>query len=121
MGDRQPNIVPVDYDSDPGRCRAVGQATARYSLVADVHEDVADRLAREDHTPVLDVGCGHGRLLAMLRQRGTRAVGLDGSPSQLSRASGPRVRGDATRLPFPDASFGGAAALYMLYHVPDPT
>jgi SAM-dependent methyltransferase len=39
----------------------------------------------------------------------------------LRRAPEPAVQGEATALPFPDASFGSVALLYVLYHLPDPT
>lgn len=38
----------------------------------------------------------------------------------LRRAPRPAVRGDARQLPFRDAAVGSVAALWMLYHVPDP-
>jgi SAM-dependent methyltransferase len=39
----------------------------------------------------------------------------------LRRAPEPALEGEATALPFPDASFGSVALLYVLYHLPDPT
>ena len=110
----------MDYDSDPGRRRAARTATVLYNATGDVHGDVADRLTGEGHGPVVDVGCGSGVLMALLQQLGLPVVGVDVSPAQLSQGAGARVRADAAKLPFPDDSFGGVAALYMLYHVPDP-
>ena len=120
MPDGRARSIAVDYDTDPGRRRAARTATKRYNAAGDVHGDVADRLAGEAHGPVVDVGCGSGALMALLLQRGLPVVGVDVSPAQLSQGSGARVRADAAKLPFPDDSFGGVAALYMLYHVPDP-
>ena len=121
MPDDRAAFIALDYDRDPARVCAAQAATGRYSAAGDVHGDVADRLAAEGHAPVVDVGCGSGVLMALLRGRGVPVVGVDASPAQLARGAGPRVRADALKLPFPDESVGGVAALYMLYHVPDPT
>ncbi|MCY4528018.1 MAG: class I SAM-dependent methyltransferase [Chloroflexi bacterium] len=118
--DHRPRPEPFDYDTDPERFRATSLAGRKYGLVGDVHGDIADRLARERVDRVLDVGCGNGRLLALLRDAGIAAVGLDASPTMLKAASGPRIFGDARKLPFPPETFGGSAALYMLYHLEDP-
>ncbi len=118
--DRRPSPEPVDYETDPERFRINSLAARRFGLAGDVHEDVADRFASEGIDRILDVGCGNGRLLSLLRDIGISAVGLDASPTMLKAASGPRVFGDARMLPFPQDTFGGSAALYMLYHLKDP-
>src|SRR5687767_9811775 len=38
----------------------------------------------------------------------------------LAGAPAPKLRGDAARLPFRSGTFGAAAALYMLYRLPEP-
>ncbi len=114
------NVVPFDYDDDPERFQANVRAVERYGLASDVHADVAARLAEEGLQPVLDLGCGEGRLLRLLQAQGTPAVAFDYSHTMLNTVSGWRVRGDARELPFGRGSFGGVAALYMLYHLPDP-
>ena len=72
--------------------------------------------------PVLDVGCGSGRLLLDL-QRGAFAVGLDlsGEALSLARGRGCRwlVRGDAQRLPIKTGSVGLITALDLLEHLDD--
>ena len=118
--DPRPRPEPFDYDTDPERFRANSLASRKYGPAGDVHEDVADRFAKERVERVLDVGCGQGRLLALLRDLRVPAVGLDASSEMLKAASGTRVFGDARMLPFPANTFGGAAALYMLYHLEDP-
>lgn len=109
-----------DYDTDPGRFRVNSLAAKQFGLAEDVHEDVAVRFAEEHVDLALDIGCGQGKLLRLLRDMGVPAVGLDTSPAMLKAASGVRVFGDARKLPFPANTFGGAAALYMLYHLEDP-
>ena len=76
---------------------------------------------------VLDVGCGTGALtFAAATVPAVRAVGVDPS-SEFVRAAqragdGDRVRfqvGDASALPFPDASFDRTLSMLVLNFVPD--
>jgi SAM-dependent methyltransferase len=70
--------------------------------------------------PVLDAGCGEGRLASLLAGRVTW-VGLDCSPAQLTACPfRPAVGGDMTALPFGDASFAEVTHLWCLYHLEDP-
>lgn len=63
-----------------------------------VHEWVADATALERSVlagvigPVIDLGCGPGRLVAALGERGVPALGVDTSPAALTLA---RLRGAA--------------------------
>lgn len=75
---------------------------------------------RERLAPVLDVGCGEGRLIGMLKARGVMAFGIDRSSQMLEAVKDSAMLGDAEWLPFKDETFGAVAALYMLYHLPDP-
>jgi ubiquinone/menaquinone biosynthesis C-methylase UbiE len=84
-----------------------------------VHERVAQRLLADGATPVLDVGCGEGELARHLPDGSW--FGLDNSAEMLRRAPEPALEGEATALPFGDASFGSVVLLYVLYHLPDPT
>jgi SAM-dependent methyltransferase len=109
-----PRPVPCDYDTDPGRFRA-------FTPPDDVHEPVAQRLLREGLTPILDVGCGRGRLAAALADEArTRWIGVDPSPAQLAGAPRPVIRGEATSVPVRNASAGAVTALWMLYHLAQP-
>lgn len=80
---------------------------------------------------VLDVGCGPGnftRRFARLVGPSGLAVGFDGSSSMLARAASEEdgeapvayVRGDATRLPFLDASFDAVCCFAALHMIAEP-
>lgn len=115
--------LPFDYNDDVFR-HGTEEHALDYSILLpeyrDVHPLVADRFAAAGVSPVLDLGCGPTRLGAILDACGVPWVGLDASDRRLTLGRGPRILGDARSLPFPDATFGGVAALYMLYHFSDP-
>ncbi|WP_084453285.1 class I SAM-dependent DNA methyltransferase [Roseateles chitosanitabidus] len=71
--------------------------------------------------PVLDLGCGAGRDLRALSQRGLSAVGFDASRPLLELAtefSGcPVIQGDLRAIPFENEMFGGVWASASLLHL----
>lgn len=91
---------------------------------------VAQSLALKSGQAVLDLGCGGGQLLRDIAlavgDRG-RAVGLDASAEQVSAAARhceglaavELLEGDATDLPFDDASFDSIASIQMFEYVED--
>ena len=77
---------------------------------------------------VLDLATGVGAMAVRLAARfpGISLVGVDLSQQQLSaaRENHPElsfIRGDATKLPFDDATFDRVHCSWLLEHVPDPT
>lgn len=71
--------------------------------------------------PVLDVGCGTGRVAAHLRTLGLAPVGVDISSGMLAQARQLHpglsvVLGSLTRLPFGEATASGVLAWYSLIH-----
>jgi SAM-dependent methyltransferase len=70
--------------------------------------------------PVLEAGCGAGRVLRHYHDQGTEIVGLDFIASVLAAiqredAAIPLAAGDITSLPFPDDTFSAVLA-FGLYH-----
>jgi SAM-dependent methyltransferase len=73
---------------------------------------------------LLDVGCGGGLFLGMMRERGYRVAGLDFSPEAAAmawkRQQAPVVCGDLAHAPLGAGSFAGITMFHVLEHVPDP-
>ena len=77
-------------------------------------------VAPELSGPVLDVGCGEGRLASILSGRALW-IGVDSSPTQLGKnPHRPLVRGDMRKLPFGDSAFQEVTHLWCLYHLEEP-
>ena len=77
---------------------------------------------------VLEIGPGPGLTTDFLHTRSDRITALEVDPALADllkrRMSGTNVtviQGDASAMPFEDATFSGAVAFTMLHHVPSPT
>jgi SAM-dependent methyltransferase len=101
-----------------------------------VHETAAlndKAIALLDPAPgeaVLDLGCGPGRAVAAIAERGARVTGIDPSPVMISQArhrnraavASGQVQlhtGDAESLPAPYATIDAALTVHTLYFWPD--
>jgi O-antigen chain-terminating methyltransferase len=81
--------------------------------------------AGSEQFPILDVGCGRGELLEMLREEGLRASGVDNNRAAVEQC---RERGlsvtprDAFEAlgEVADGSLGGLTALHVVEHLPFP-
>ena len=88
-----------------------------------------DRLGVRPGDRVLDLGCGFGRHAFESARQGADVVACDMSLAELKDVTGmfkalaydssSATNGDATRLPFADASFDRIIASEVLEHVPD--
>ncbi|MDZ7701768.1 MAG: methyltransferase domain-containing protein [Halobacteriales archaeon] len=95
-------------------------ADTRRGLWAD--RDALAELELSSRERVLDVGCGTGSLAAVLAEESdAEVVCLDADPALLTAVdAGPRVLGDATRLPVADGAFDLVACQALLVNLPDP-
>jgi len=91
--------------------------------VRDRQRPYVERL--RDHAPVLDLGCGRGELLALLREAGIEARGADANADMVAfaRAEGLEVEQATAHDALAareDASLGAVTAIQLLEHLPPP-
>ena len=74
-------------------------------------------LVGADRGTVLDVGCGNGRIMAMLKGGKLHPIGCDLNTSLLAAASrvGPVMRVDLPAIPLRNASIDGAVVIRALF------
>jgi SAM-dependent methyltransferase len=74
--------------------------------------------------PLLDVGCGGGLFLRLMRERGIRGIGLDFSKDAARTAwreqGAPALCGTLNELPLRAGSFACITMFHVLEHLPDP-
>jgi SAM-dependent methyltransferase len=101
------------YSEDP-------DAFATFTASAVAVPFVAFEALLQPSSTVLDAGCGPGRDLARLAERGHRGVGVDLNRDLVdrARAHGPVILGDLRALPLPAASFDAVWASASLIHLP---
>jgi SAM-dependent methyltransferase len=78
-----------------------------------------------EHAPVLDVGCGRGELLALLRDAGVEARGVDADGDMVAFARGEGLDVEQADLlahleSVEDASLGAVFAGQVVEHLPPP-
>lgn len=84
--------------------------------------------ALRGHERVLDIGCGTGTLVTLVKRayEGTKVVGLDPDRKALARARSKAVRAGVSieldqafsdELPYPDASFDRVLSSLMFHHL----
>jgi ubiquinone/menaquinone biosynthesis C-methylase UbiE len=76
-----------------------------------------------DSKIVLDSGCGSGRILSIIQNRGIRTIGIDISKGmlKLSKQNSPEsesIQMDMIHTGFQEETFGGIVAMYSFIHVP---
>jgi 2-polyprenyl-3-methyl-5-hydroxy-6-metoxy-1,4-benzoquinol methylase len=117
---------PENYWFAPDESAASRMAEAYRRLVLRDHvRFVAQALGgSRARGRLLDVGCGGGLFLGMMRERGYAVVGLDFSREAAAiawkRQQAPAVCGDLAHAPLGAGSFAGITMFHVLEHVPDP-
>lgn len=123
--------MPVSQFGAPKGPRGWLAAHVVARLTGEANAWMVDLLEAGAGDCLLDVGCGPGLAVASAAARGSCAVGVDASPTMV-RHAGRRNRhfirrgqvevhqADATRLPFPDASFTKVGSLNSLQYWADP-
>lgn len=99
--------------------RGWGRHAWRVESAAALHA-----LGPVDGRTVVEMGCGTGRLTALLAAAGARVVGVDADPAMLTvaatRIPGRLMCADARHLPLPDAGVDAAIAVATLEFTTDP-
>ena len=85
-------------------------------------------LQRYHAEKLLDLGCGTGEMIRLLREKHPQTMlwGLDLSPEMIRRAKEKQIPhadfcvGDAEFLPYPDQSFDVVLCMQSFHHYPNP-
>jgi len=117
-------FYPKQYWFKPGTSLAAKLEERYRRLMIRDHVGFVEAALREVGGPVLDVGCGGGLFLGILKERGVRVVGLDNS-EEAARAAWEKNRvsvviGDLAKAPFGRGEFGAVTMFHVLEHLPDP-
>lgn len=95
---------------------------ARQQIIPDWLGRQLKRLGFTQDLNILDLGCGTGKMLKVLKQFGD-TTGVDSSKKAVAYAkakgAGKVVVGDATKLPFKKESFDVVTAMELLEHIKD--
>jgi SAM-dependent methyltransferase len=120
-----PNYYPENYWFAPDRSAASRLEEAYRRLVLRDHvRFVTHAMKRAPEGPLLDVGCGGGLFLGMMRERGFHIVGLDFSREAAAIAwkkqQAPALCGELDRSPLRPASFAAVTMFHVVEHLYDP-
>jgi len=123
----EPRYERSDGETTPAHCAWYFASPAEWGpleraaldAVASCSERASRGESRSDSAPVLDAGCGPGRALDPLAERGHAVLGLDESPGAVRVARAwtdePAAVGDLATLPVGHGALG--SALFLGTHV----
>jgi len=131
-------LDPTPLPEELGRYYPENYWFAPDTSTASRMEEAYRRLVLRDHVqfvfqalaassargPLLDVGCGGGLFLGMMRERGHKVIGLDNSAQAAGvawrRQQVPALAADLLRAPLPPASVAGLTMFHVMEHLYDP-
>jgi SAM-dependent methyltransferase len=117
---------PDNYWYAPDETAASRMEEAYRRLVLRDHVGFVARALRcsSARGPLMDVGCGGGLFLGMMRERGFRVIGLDSSPAAAaiawSRQQAPSICADMEKAPVRPGSLAGITMFHVMEHLHDP-
>jgi SAM-dependent methyltransferase len=120
------HFYPDNYWFAPDRSATSRLEESYRRLVLRDHVNFVAHALRDSTAqgPLLDVGCGGGLFLGLMRERGHRIVGLDFSPQAAAiawrRQQVPALVGDLERVPLRPGSFAGLTMFHVMEHLYDP-
>jgi SAM-dependent methyltransferase len=90
-----------------------------------LHRAALDRLAVDEGTELLDIGCGTGRFLELAARRGATVAGIDATSGLVFIAQdrlpeADLIVGDVTALPYDDDRFDAVTAFHTFERVSEP-
>ena len=119
-------FYPAQYWWNSSKAGALKKLESIYRKLA-LHDHVsfiARAAGKRKGLDLLDVGCGSGTLLGVLKHRGFRPMGVDFSPEAARVAeqeNGVRVLvGSLEQAAFPDRSFDVVTLFHVMEHVANP-
>ena len=112
------------FSPDAGAASRLEEAYRRLVLRDHVSFAIRALLDSGEKGPIVDIGCGGGLFLKILRERGYAAVGLDNSTDAARVAwtqnGVPVICGDLTASPLDRGEFSLVTMFHVLEHVYDP-
>ena len=84
---------------------------------------ILDKYVIQKNIRVLDVGCGTGAVLDLLKDRGFMVEGVDNNEEALKYCRNKNLNvtlGSAEKMSYPDETFDLVVALDVLEHLPEP-
>ncbi len=121
-----PQYYPGNYWFTPDASAAGRVEEAYRRFVLRDHVQFVEQAVRHTRArgPLLDVGCGGGLFLGMMRERGFRALGLDNSREAAAiawrRHQVPAICAMLERAPFRPGAVAAITMFHVLEHLYDP-